>query len=283
MPAEPGGAYPDDVLGAARFILTRISEPPRLAIILGSGIASAAEEWEIHERIPYAAIPSFPVSAVEGHAGNLLAARVGPLPALVMSGRSHFYETGAMRDLAFAVRTLCACGAGTLILTNSAGGLRSDLTPGRLMLVTDHIALPVLGGFNPLTGPNVGPGPRFPSMTRAYDPALLEEAERAARELGIECASGVYAMVAGPSYETAAEVEFLRRNGVSAVGMSLAPETIVARHCGARVLALSVISNLALAASEEPDHAQVLSVARRSAADVGRLIAEVARGLRELL
>lgn len=245
--------------------------------MLGSGVSAATECWECAGRLSFVDIPAFPQATVEGHAGEMAACRIASVPALVMIGRPHFYETGSMEGLAFAMRAICACGVQVLILTNASGGLSGALRSGDIVIIRDHVALPALAGFNPLAGPNVGPGPRFPSMGGAYDRELAEWARLAAVEFFIPCSEGVYAMVAGPSYETGAELEYLARLGVAVVGMSTAPEAIVARHCGVRVLGLSVVTNLALGGATETEHRQVLAAARQAAPRLGQLIEGVVR------
>ncbi len=276
MSVRPKADYPAEVLVAAEFIAGRCTDSPRLGVVLGSGIGAAGDGWDIGGCIQYADIPNFPTSSVAGHAGELLTGRIGETPALIMSGRSHFYESGSMAQLAFAIRSLCACDINALILTNSAGAVSSGVEPGAVMLIEDHICLPALTGLGPLVGPNVGPGPRFPSMVGAYDNGLLELAAGAASDLEIDVVSGVYAMVGGPNYETPAEVRLLETIGVDAVGMSTAAEAIVATHCGVRVLGISVITNRAGVQMEDDEHETVLRLAGRAAKDVAGLIEVVA-------
>ncbi len=279
MTARRENEYSDEVLAAADFVLGRSSKAPRLGVVLGSGIGAAGDGWGIEGKFPYSTIPNFPTGSVAGHAGELLTGLIGGTPAVIMSGRSHYYESGSMIELAFAIRSLCACGIDVLILTNSAGAVAARIEPGTMMVIQDHICLPALTGLGPLVGPNVGPGPRFPSMARAYDSELLETAIRAASELETDVVSGVYAMVGGPNYETPAEVRFLEALGADAVGMSTAAEAIVAIHCGVRVLGISVITNRAGIQVEEDEHEAVLQMAGRAARDVARVIEIVAAGI----
>lgn len=276
MTARQVRDYPADVIAAADFILERSAAPPLAGVVLGSGIGAADQGWSIDGSYPYATVPNFPTSSVAGHAGELLTGRIGETPAVIMSGRTHFYETGSTESLTFAIRTLCACGIDALILTNSAGAVSPRIEPGSMMLIEDHICLPALTGRSPLVGPNDGPGPRFPSMVGAYDRELLNLAEQAAFGLQTDVATGVYAMVGGPNYETPAEVRMLEAIGADAVGMSTAAEAIVARHCGVRVLGISVITNRAGTKVEEDEHEAVLRMAGRAAEDVARLIEIVA-------
>ena len=245
-------------------------------MVLGSGMGSAWQDWDIEGRYPYADIPDFPTGSVAGHAGELLTGGIGGTPAVIMSGRAHFYETGSTDRLAFAICALCACGIEALILTNSAGGVSARVEPGMMMLIEDHICLPALAGLGPLVGPNAGPGPRFPSMAGAYDGGLLKLAIEASGDLETDVVAGIYAMVGGPNFETPAEVRLLEMIGADVVGMSTAAEAIVARHCGVKVLGISVITNRAGAHVEEDEHEAVLRMAGRAARDVARIIETVA-------
>jgi purine-nucleoside phosphorylase len=271
--------YPADIRRAAARIVEELGEPPRLGVVLGSGIGAAGAGWEITTRLAYTDIPGFAVSTVAGHAGEMLLGRVGGTLAAVMSGRAHFYESGSMDGLTFAIRTLAATGIATLVLTNSAGGVAARMKPGTIVLIEDHLALPALAGGSSLVGPNVGPGPRFPAMAGAYDAGLREAARRAADKLGIAVAGGVYAMVGGPNFETPAEVRMLATLGADVVGMSTAAEAIVARHAGLRVLGISVVTNRAGAVVVGDEHAAVLAAAGRAAKDVARIVGRVAEGL----
>ncbi len=279
MAAGHDDDYPDDVRRAAARIVEEIAERPRLGVVLGSGIGAAGDGWEIESRLSYADIPGFPVSTVAGHAGELLLGRIGGTAAAVMSGRAHFYESDSMDGLTFAIRVLAATGIETLVLTNSAGGVTPRMEPGAIVLIEDHIALPALAGASPLVGPNVGPGPRFPAMAGAYDAGLRERARQAAGELGIAVEGGVYAMVGGPNFETPAEVQMLATLGADVVGMSTAAEAIVARHCGLRVLGISVVTNRAGVVVAGDEHAAVLAAAGRAAQDVARIVGRAAEGL----
>jgi purine-nucleoside phosphorylase len=218
---------------------------PRLAMVLGSGLGGVVDllDPEPRVRIPYAEIPNVPVSRVEGHAGELLAGTVGGAPVVLLSGRAHPYEGHDHAESTLLLRAVFALGPSTVVLTNAAGGLNPDFAPGDVMLISDHLNL---SGDNPLRGPNVDRfGPRFPAMTDAYDPALRAEARDAASRTAVPLREGVYVMLAGPSYETRAEMRMLRLLGADAVGMSTAHETIVARHAGVRVLGFSLITNMA--------------------------------------
>ncbi len=212
---------------------------PKVAIVLGSGLGGLAEEAEAAISIPYADLPGFPRAGVSSHAGRLVAGRLEGVDVAVLAGRAHTYESGDARAMALPIATLAALGVETLILTNAAGSLRPEVGPGSPMLITDHVAL----GPNPLIG--VGGDGRFVSMVDAYDPRLRAAARTAAEAIGVDLAEGVYMWFTGPSFETPAEIRMARVLGADAVGMSTVPEVILARHAGLRVLALSMITNLA--------------------------------------
>lgn len=211
---------------------------PRYGIVLGSGLGSLVEAVTDPVRMSYADIPGFPVSAVSGHAGELVAGRIGGVPVIVLSGRVHFYERGDANAMRTPIETLKALGVETLILTNSAGSLREDLPPGSVMQITDHINF---SGTSPLIG--VDSDDRFVGLTSAYDPALVERMRAAAIKLDIPLGSGVYMWFSGPNFETPAEIRMARILGADAVGMSTVPEVILARFFGLKVAAASVITN----------------------------------------
>ncbi|HLP78262.1 MAG TPA: purine-nucleoside phosphorylase, partial [Candidatus Paceibacterota bacterium] len=215
---------------------------PALAIVLGSGFNHILGSLRIEKRISFAKLPGFPKPGVEGHAGELLLARFGDVPLLVLNGRSHFYEGHDLATVTFPIRVLAASGVRDLLLTNAAGGINRHFRAGDFMVLTDHINLM---GTNPLRGP-CGEGlKRFVDMTEVYDSGMRKLLERAGRNAGMKLRSGVYLAVSGPSYETPAEIRAFARLGADAVGMSTVPEAIVARQCGLRVAALSCITNLA--------------------------------------
>ena len=236
-----------EIAEAVSFIEGRTSHRPTIGIILGSGLGPLADEVSEADIIPYSEIPHFPQTTVEGHRGELVIGRLENKEVAVMRGRAHFYEGYSMQQVTFPIRVMRALGVRTLIVTNAAGGLNPSFQAGDLMLITDHINLVGMAGFNPLRGPSDEDlGPRFLDMSQAYDPQLQEIAREAAKELGFELRQGVYIMLAGPTYETPADLRFIRMIGADAVGMSTVPEVIVARHGGMRVLGLSGISNVAL-------------------------------------
>jgi xanthosine phosphorylase len=216
---------------------------PRLGLVLGSGLGGLADAVEAVAAIPYADLPGFPVGSVAGHAGRLVLGTLEGTPVVVLQGRAHLYEGIPAGDLAVPVRTVRALGAESLVLTNAAGSLNPQAGPGDLMALTDHINFM---GTNPLTGLNDDAiGPRFVPLGDAYDPDLRRALHHAARDEGVELHEGVYLAVAGPSFETPAEIRAFKTLGADAVGMSTVPEVIVARHCGLRVAAVSAITNLA--------------------------------------
>jgi purine-nucleoside phosphorylase len=254
----------DQVVEAAAVIQSRSGLKPVAGLILGSGLGDLVAEMRDATAIPYGEIPHFLRSTVAGHVGRLLLGMLEDVPVVVMQGRFHFYEGYALQALTLPVRVMKVLGARTLIVTNAAGGLNPAYHPGDFMLISDHINMPGLAGANPLVGPNDERlGERFPPLARAYDAELRALAHTvAAARPEITLHEGVYAMVGGPSFETGAELRFLRMIGADAVGMSTAPEVVVARHMGMRVLGLSLITNKATGVeTEEVNHAEVLATA----------------------
>jgi len=234
----------------------------RVLVVLGSGLGALADEVEAAVRIPYAEIPGFAPATVQGHKGQLVIGELAGVTAAVMQGRMHFYEGHPLWQVTLPVRVARLMGAEAMIITNAAGGINRDFKVADLMLITDHINLVGMAGHHPLIGPNLEAfGPRFPEMTTAYDRDLRACALQIARQAGIPLRQGVYACVAGPSFETPAELRFLRAIGADAVGMSTAHEVTVARHAGLRVLGLSGITNVARLSAEEgepPSHEEVI-------------------------
>jgi purine-nucleoside phosphorylase len=247
-------------------IRDRSSHRPQIGLILGSGLSPLANEVTEADVISYSEIPHFPTSTIEGHAGKLVIGGLGGQTVMVMQGRAHYYEGYSMQRITLPVRVMQVLGIHTLFVTNAAGGINPAFRPGDLMLITDHLNLIGMAGSNPLRGPNLDEfGPRFPDMSQAYDPALQATARRVAAELGFTLQEGVYMCLAGPSFETPADIRFLRAAGADAVGMSTVPEVTVARHGGSRVLGVSGISNVAIVdPSEERDttHEDVLEAAK---------------------
>ena len=260
-------------LTAARdMVRARIPDEPHVALVLGSGLGGMAGEVEDAVRLPYSEIPGMPVPRVDGHSGTLVAGQLAGRRVMVFSGRSHYYEGHDIDDVVFGVRLARLCGAKILFVTNAAGGINTDLGPGDLMIIRDHINFM---GINPLRGTNDERlGPRFPDMTHAYEQPLRLLLREAAELEGVQVHSGVYVGVAGPSYETPSEIRMLRKLGADAVGMSTVPEVIAARHMGMRIVGLSCITNLAagLGGAQILDHEEVKGVGRRVAGDMRRLL-----------
>lgn len=232
---------------AADFIRSRTKHKPTIGLILGSGLNPLAEEVQRAVVIPYSEIPYFPVSTVEGHVGRLVIGELEGQEVMIMQGRAHHYESYSPQHSTLPIRAMQLLGIGALMVTNAAGGLNPAFKAGDLMLITDHINLIGMAGLNPLCGPNDPElGPRFVDMSQAYDLKLREMALRVAQDSGFTLHQGVYICLAGPSFETPADLKFLRLIGVDAVGMSTVPEVSVARHAGMRVLGISGISNMAI-------------------------------------
>jgi inosine/guanosine/xanthosine phosphorylase family protein len=251
---------------------------PRLGLVLGSGLGGLADAVENATAIPYAELPGFPVGSVAGHAGRLVLGTLAGTPVVVLQGRAHLYEGIPVSDLAVPVRTVRALGADTIVLTNAAGSLNPQAGPGSLMALTDHINML---GVNPLTGANdEAIGPRFVGLGDAYDIDLRRALHHAAQAEGVELHEGVYLAVAGPSFETPAEIRAFKILGADAVGMSTVPEVIVARHCGLRVAAVSAITNLAEGMGEEVlSHEHTLANAAVAAEKLQRVLLRFVGGL----
>ena len=249
---------------AAEAIGNRIRVQPRTGIILGSGLGELVDLVEGAVAIPTGEIPNWPVSTVMGHAGRLVTGKIGEQPVIVLQGRAHYYEGYSMSQITLPIRVMKRLGVENLIVTNAAGAIHPEFQPGDVMLITDHINMIGMGGNNPLRGPNLSEfGERFPDMSRAYDRNLLELARQAAQRANFHIWEGVYTCLAGPSFETPADLRFLRIIGSDAVGMSTVPEVIVAHHSGIKVLGLSGISNKAnLDGSTITTHEEVLQAGK---------------------
>ena len=243
---------------AAEQIRSRTGARPSVAVVLGSGLGGFAEELSGSSSLPYREIHGFAQTTVEGHAGRLVIGQAGSVAVAAMQGRFHFYEGYSLDDVTFPVRVLKLLGVQTLILTNAAGSLNTEFTPGSLMVISDHINLM---GANPLIGQNDKRfGPRFPDLTATYDPDLQNLVIEEATAMKLDVRRGVYAALSGPSYETPAEIHMVRTLGADAVGMSTVPEAIVARHMEMRLIGISCITNLAAGVSNQPvDHDQVIA------------------------
>jgi purine-nucleoside phosphorylase len=256
---------------AAKFILAKTKLRPRVGLVLGSGLGAFADELAGAARIDYAKIPHFPRSTAIGHAGRLVIGRVGEVPVAAMQGRVHFYEGYTMPEVIFPMRVMARMGIRVVILTNAAGGINTGLKQGRLVALRDHINLQ---GTNPLIGPNEDRfGVRFPDMTQVYWTPYRVAALKEARRLGIEMFEGTYAALTGPSYETPAEIRYLRSIGADLVGMSTVPEVIAAAHLGIRVLGISCVTNMAAGILDQPITAEeVLETGERVKADFVALL-----------
>jgi purine-nucleoside phosphorylase len=252
----------DRAEAASNFIFAKTGLRPKIALVLGSGLGAFAGEFESATQIPYAEIPHFPRSTAIGHAGQLVVGKVGDIPVAGMQGRVHLYEGYSAKDVAFPIRVFARMGIKAVILTNAAGGIKREFVQGQLVVIRDHINLQ---GVSPLTGPNdENFGARFPDMTIAYDRRFREITVGEGNRNRIGLYEGVYAALPGPSYETPAEIRYLRTIGADLVGMSTVPEVIAARHSGIRVLGISCVTNAAAGILDQPlDHKEVLETAER--------------------
>lgn len=266
---------------AADWIGARTQHRPRVGLITGSGLAALADEVVDAASFAYDEVPHVPSSTVAGHAGRFVLGELAATPVVMMQGRLHFYEGYSLHQLTLPIRVMALLGIEVLIVTNAAGGINADFTVGDIMLIEDHMSLPALAGYTPLRGPNDERfGPRFLDMSNAYSPTLRGIAEAVAAAEGLTMQRGVYVMVAGPSFETPAELRFLRTIGADAVGMSTVPEVLVARHSGVRVVGLSLITNKVRFHPRDSDeplslHEDVLEVGERRAGDMMRLVTGV--------
>jgi purine-nucleoside phosphorylase len=261
---------------AARFVEIHSSVRPKIGVVLGSGLGAFADSLANGVRIPYGELPDFPVSTAVGHAGELVIGTLGvngraALDLVVMSGRFHLYEGYTVQQVTTGIRLFRKLGVECVVLTNAAGGISPAFRPGELVLISDHINLQ---GTNPLLGPNdVTLGPRFPDMTEVYPSTLREIAKSTASELGLTLHEGVYAAMLGPSYETPAEVRYLRTIGADLVGMSTVAEAIAATHMGMQVLGISCVTNIAAGLSgEKLNHLEVLEIGQRTSRMFSKLL-----------
>lgn len=267
------------VEAAATAVRAATEQQPTIGLILGSGLSSLADALEASDVIHTVDIPHWPTSTVAGHSGRIVIGRLEGRTVLVLQGRVHFYEGYTMQQITLPVRVMHALGVKTLIVTNAAGGMNPTFAPGDLMLIKNHLNIPGMAGHNPLRGPNdPDVGPRFPDMTAPYDAELRQLAHAVAAEHGFTLREGVYAFVAGPSYETPSELRFLQMIGGDAVGMSTVPSVIVARHAGIRVLGVSTITNMAI-----PDPAPGTVLTHDEVLETGRVViprlAQLVRGV----
>ena len=259
---------------AAKFILAKTKLRPRIGLVLGSGLGAFANELAGAARIDYKIIPHFPRSTAIGHAGRMVIGKVGDVPVAAMQGRVHFYEGYTQREVIFPMRVMARMGIRAVLITNAAGGINLDFKQGCLVVLRDHINLQ---GTNPLIGPNEERfGVRFPDMTRVYWKPYQDVALQEGKRLGVEMAQGVYAALTGPSYETPAEIRYLRVIGADLVGMSTVPEVIAAAHLGIRVLGISCVTNMAAGILDQPiTTEEVLETGERVKADFVALLRAV--------
>ncbi len=253
---------------AAAAVRSRTNYQPTIGLVLGSGLSSLADAIEDPDIITYAEIPHWPASTVPGHSGRLVIGKLEGKTVLVQQGRAHFYEGHPMANIVLPIRVMHMLGVRTLIVTNAAGGINAAFTPGDLMIIKDHLNMLGIAGNNPLRGPNDDAfGPRFPDMIDAYTPALRKLAKETAVANNFNIQEGVYAYVAGPSFETPAELRFLRTVGADAVGMSTVPSVVIARHAGMRILGISSITNKAV-----PDPKPGTELTHTEVLEIGKLI-----------
>jgi len=267
--------------GITAVVRQRLKNQPRVGLILGTGLGGLAQAVQEPAVIPYRDLPDWPVSTVQGHAGQLVNGSLEGQPVLVMQGRVHFYEGYSMAQVTLPIRVMQRLKVEILVVTNAAGAINPAFEPGEVMLITDNLNLSAMAGMNPLIGPNLDElGPRFPDMSQSYDRALSEVARRVAREQHIDLKEGVYAGLSGPSFESPADLRFLRLAGADAVGMSTVPEVIVARHGGTRVLGFSGISNKAnLDGNTLTSHEEVLAAGGIISPKLEALVRGVLRSL----
>jgi purine-nucleoside phosphorylase len=266
---------------AADAIRSQADYKPRVGLILGSGLNSLADSVQNAVTIPFGDLPNWPVSTVHGHAGKLVIGELEGQQVFVMQGRVHFYEGYSISQITLPVRVMLRLGLEMMFVTNAAGGINPEFEPGDVMLITDNLNFLGMAGANPLMGPNIDElGPRFPDMSQAYDKELMAEARKVAKENNISLREGVYCALSGPSFESPADLRFLHMVGADAVGMSTAPEVIVARHGGMRVLGISGVSNKAnLDGSTITTHEEVIEAGKVITPKIETIIRGVLRSL----
>lgn len=266
------------IKAAAEYIKGKSKYNPTIGLILGSGLGAIADQIEDAEYFPYNEIPNFPVSTVEGHAGRLVIGKFQGKEVVAMQGRFHYYEGYSMQEVTCPVRVMRLLGVETLVVTNAAGAVNKDYTPGDLMIISDHLNL---SGSNPLIGKNLNEfGTRFPDMSNAYDKDLRAQVKDIAKNLGIEVREGVYAMFSGPTYETPAEVRMARILGADAVGMSTVPEVIIANHSGMKVIGVSCMTNMAAGILEQPlNHEEVMETSAKVRKTFIELMTNIIKGI----
>jgi len=271
----------EQINAAVASIRNRTSQEPRVGLILGSGLGDLADAVSPADYIDYKGIPGWPVSTVAGHRGRLVIGQLEGVPVLIMQGRAHYYEGYSINQLGLPIRVMRKLGIETLIVTNAAGGINPDFAPGDVMTIRDHLSLMVMGGENPLRGPNLDEfGPRFPDMSRCYSAELIKKAKSVYEQNQLVFHSGVYVCLAGPSFETPADLRFLKMIGADAVGMSTVPEVIVAVHCGMQVVGFSGISNRAnLDGNTITTHEEVLQAGKEIVPKLDKIIRGMLVGL----
>jgi len=267
-----------DIKNNAKIIAEQLDYKPEVGLILGSGLGVMAEEIENPVQIEYGELKNFPISTVEGHAGRFVIGELEGKKVIAMQGRTHYYEGYSMQELVMPVRIMSEVGIEKLILTNAAGGVNEEFSAGEFMIISDHINLM---GDNPLIGENLAKfGPRFPDMSEAYNKELIEVAEDVARKNGILTRKGVYAAESGPSYETPAEIKYLRTIGADAVGMSTVPEVIAANHMGLGIIGVSCITNMAAGILPQPlNHKEVVEIAEKVRPDFIKLMRGIIKNI----
>lgn len=270
--------YIEKIKKSVSFISGKIDKSPMVGLILGSGLGSLADEIQNPVKIKYEDIPYFPKSTVEGHEGQLVIGELGGKVVVAMQGRFHFYEGYDLKEVTFPVRVMIGLGIDSLFVTNAAGGINTDFTPGDLMIISDHINFT---GRNPLIGENFDSlGPRFPDMSMAYNRKYMNVAREAGKKLGLNLKKGVYIWLTGPTYETPQEVKMARAFGADAAGMSTVPEVIVANHQAIKVLGISCITNMASGILDEPlSHDDVVETSMRVKDDFQKLIVEILQNI----
>lgn len=268
----------EDIKKNAELIAEKIDYKPELGLILGSGLGVMAEEIEDPVYIDYSELDDFPVSTVEGHTGRFVIGELEGKKVIAMQGRTHYYEGYSMQELVMPVRIMKEVGIKKLILTNAAGGINEEFSAGEFMIISDHLNLM---GDNPLIGSNLAEyGPRFPDMSESYNKDLIKTAEDVARANGIITRRGIYAAMSGPTYETPAEIKYLRRIGADAVGMSTVPEVIAANHMGLDIIGVSCITNMAAGVLAKPlDHSDVVEIAAEVRPDFIKLISGIIKNI----
>lgn len=266
--------YMNKIKEAVNFITSKTKDSPKIGLVLGSGLGSLADKIENPTIIKYTDIPSFPRSTVEGHAGQLVIGKLSGKTVVAMQGRFHFYEGYPLKDVTFPIRVMFGLGVESLIVTNAAGGVNTEFTPGDLMIITDHINFT---GQNPLIGENLDDlGPRFVDMSNPYNREYIKMTKEIGKKLGLELKEGVYMWFTGPTYETPAEVKLARIVGADAVGMSTVPEVIVANHENIKVLGISCITNMASGILDQPlNHEEVVETSNRVKDNFEKLLIEV--------